>query len=232
MKKYCVVAIIPAAGKGKRLNRRCPKALVPLKSMPLFIRTLKMLMGAHRFRRVIVPTDPACVGLMEKQARQYGLEGVEFVKGGRTRAESVRNGLKRLGPEDCFVLIHDMARPFVSPRKIRELIQRARVKGASILALKSTSTLKEVHPRAFVIRRTLNREHIYMAQTPQVFRKDLLVGAYRLRNGRISRFTDEASLVESLRRPVSIVEGSSTNIKITTPEDLRIAEALIEGDLV
>ena len=230
--KGSVVAVMPAAGRGKRLRSKYPKPFVLIKSIPLFVRTLNTLMSAYPFDRVIVPAEETCLSRMKKIAKRYHLNRVEFVRGGLTRAESVQNGLELLGLDEQIVLIHDMARPFVSPKQIRQLIQKARHEGASVLALKVTSTIKEINPTSGLIRKTLDRDRIYLAQTPQVFRSDLLRSAFRRRKNRLAVFTDEASMVESLKYPVSIVEGLSTNIKITTPEDLKLAEAMLQGELV
>ena len=229
MKQPVVAAVIPAAGTGSRLGGRTPKPLVRLGSLPLFVRTLRSLRAAYPFRRLILAVHPSMRPEMERWVRRAHLAGVEFVRGGRTRAESVRNGLGCLNGREEFVLIHDVARPFIHKKEIRRLIERVRKDGAAILALKATATVKEVGPKDLRIRRTLDRDRIYLAQTPQAFRTELLRTAYRRLGKRFVRFTDEAGMIESIGKKVSVVEGSSLNMKITTPGDLAVAQALFKG---
>ncbi len=221
-----VAAVIPAAGTGSRLGSRTPKPLVKLGADPMFIRTIRRLLSAYPFSRVILAVNPRSRAAMLKWVRKSRLKGIEVVAGGKTRAESVRNGLERLNGEK-YVLIHDVARPFVGVEEVRELIRQARKDGASILALKATATVKEINPRDRRIRRTLDRDRIYLAQTPQVFRTALLKGAYARLGKRFARFTDEAGMIEEIGGRVTVVEGSSLNIKITTPGDLAVAQAML-----
>ncbi len=224
-----VAVVIPAAGTGSRLGSRIPKPLVKLGAWPLFIRTLRALKTAYPFGRVILAVHPGAKESMQKWVRRAGVGGVEFVRGGRTRAESVRNGLGRLDGREEFVLIHDVARPFVQADEIRRLVRAVRKVGAAILALKATATVKEVRPKDFVIRRTLDRDRIYLAQTPQAFRIRFLKEAYRRLGQGFTRFTDEAGMVERIGKKVQVVEGSSLNVKITTPGDLAVAQAILRG---
>lgn len=220
-----IAAIIPAAGSGRRLRSKFPKPLVPIGSIPLFVRTVRAITRAYRFSRVVVPVTPRLASRMRACAARYRLGTVEFVEGGRTRADSVRRGLARLGAER-LVLIHDVARPFVRREDVRRVIDAARRSGAAILAAKATATVKEIRPRSRFIRRTIDRERIRLAQTPQVFDTRLLRRAYGALGDRVRRFTDEAGMIEALGGRVAIVEGSGMNIKITTPEDLEIAGAI------
>jgi 2-C-methyl-D-erythritol 4-phosphate cytidylyltransferase len=221
-----VAAIVPAAGRGTRLGSKVPKPLVPVGGTPLFIRTLERLVRAYPFRRVIVPAAPRLLARMRRAARAHGLGAVRFVAGGKTRAESVGRGLREVGSEKV-VLVHDMARPFVGPREVRRLIREAARRGAAILAERAVATVKEIDPASGRITATLDRNRIVLAQTPQVFRTDVLREAYR-RAPDPGGFTDEAGLVEALGRPVFVVAGTSANLKITTPADLRIARVMAE----
>jgi 2-C-methyl-D-erythritol 4-phosphate cytidylyltransferase len=229
MSKSNVSVIMPAAGSGVRLGKNVSKALVLLKDRPIFIWTLRMLQRAYSFHRIIVPAQSNDIEAMKEHVHRFKIKRVIFVEGGKTRAESVKNGLDVLSSQEKIVLVHDMARPFVSKREIEDLILRAKEKGACILALKSTATVKEVNAKNLFIRKTLNRETIYLAQTPQVFNTGLLRRAYGALGRNIYKYTDESSMVEALPRKVYIVEGSSSNIKITSMADLEIAENLI-GD--
>ncbi len=154
-----------------------------------------------------------------------------LVPGGARRQDSVFNALKKVGAESGLVLIHDAARPFVKAGEISVLIAKAERFGAAILGVPVKATLKQVkssQPKGagFVVEKTLDREKLWEAQTPQVFRRDIIVKAYQ----RLSRIdvTDDAALIERMGKPVVLVAGSYDNIKITTPEDLIIAEAILK----
>ncbi len=225
-----VSAIVPAAGHGKRMRSKESKTLMALNCEPLFLWTLRALIEAYPFRRIIVPTKSKDMKAMRLQVLKAGIKDVVFVVGGRTRAESVEKGLRRIKDNRGLVLVHDMARPLVGRDEVKSVIKAAEASGASILALKSTATVKEAHKASRKIKRTLDRENIYLAQTPQVFRTSILKKAYKKQGKMRFSFTDESGLVEALGHDVAIVPGSSRNIKITTPEDLRIARAIMDGD--
>ena len=227
-----VSAIIPAAGSGTRLKNRRPKPLVRIGGIPLLILTLRALKSAWRFRRMVMAVEPARMPEILRLLKLYRIRGVELVAGGQTRAGSVLNGLATLGSEDRIVLVHDVARPFVTRRDVERVILEASVCGAAILAQRATSTVKEADPSDRVIRNTHDRNRIWLAQTPQVFRAQVLKDAYEKLGGRAAKYTDEAGLVEASGLPVRVVEGSAFNLKITTPEDLKLADALMGSKLV
>lgn len=147
------------------------------------------------------------------------------VAGGDTRQASVRNGLAELSPEAELVVVHDAARPFVTPALINSCIEAAQRHGAAIAALPASDTVKWSEDGCSETR-TVPREHLYLAQTPQAFRRSLLELAFQRAEAEGLTATDEASLVERMGRPVFLVAGSAENVKITTPEDLALAEAI------
>ena len=221
-----VTAILLAAGKGERFGSRIPKPMVRLQGRPILDYSLKVLDGHPRVARIILAVSPAnrkSVQALVKKGR-YG-KVVKIVLGGPRRQDSVFNALKEAGPEK-LVLIHDSARPFVEAKQISALIARAAHTAAAILGVPVKATVKEVSP-GLVVKRTLDRSGLWEIQTPQVFRKDLLVAAY----GKFGRsdVTDDAALLEKYGRKVSLVRGSYSNIKITTPEDLYVAQALLKA---
>ncbi len=223
-----VWAIIPAAGRGVRLGSRQSKAMIQLVGMPLFARTVIALDKAYPFEKIILVVskrDKHCIAACVSKLR---VSNVSIVEGGVTRAESVRNGMLEIGSRDGIVLIHDMARPFVDKKSVRRAIKTAREKGACILAQKCTATVKEVSGDGLSIRRTLDREKIYLAQTPQVFKCSIIKKAYSKIGKKALRYTDEASLVENLPHRVWIEPGSAKNLKITNPEDMILAELFIK----
>ena len=149
------------------------------------------------------------------------------VAGGSERQESVSKGLQAINsPNAEIVVVHNAVRPFVSVSQIIEVIERAKAVGAALLALPVTDTVKEVTDG--IVARTLDRRQIYLAQTPQAFRIDLLREAHRRANKENLLATDDAALVEGLGVPVAIVEGSPQNIKITRPSDLALGEMILK----
>ena len=151
--------------------------------------------------------------------------GIEVVEGGAERADSIQNALARVKPDVDFVAGHDAARPCLVDAWITSVVEAAKRHGAAILAQRVTGTLKRANPQG-QIEETVPRDDLWEAQTPQVFRRDLLLEAYA-RRGNFNA-TDDAQLVERLGKPVAIVEGSPLNLKITTRDDLRLAEQTLK----
>lgn len=152
---------------------------------------------------------------------------IQVVAGGNTRMESVFRGLKALPDDARWVLVHDGARPLVTPKIVEETLRRAKRTGAAIAVVPVVPTIKQAEDGW--VRKTLNRNHLWVAQTPQVFRRDLLERAHAFGKKRGLTATDDAALVEALGRGVRIVMGSPRNIKVTTPEDLIVAESLLRS---
>ena len=211
--------IVAAAGMGSRLGHEEPKALVPLLGRPLISWTLDALAAIpFASRRVAVP--PGRENRFE--AAIGGSAGI--ISGGDTRAASVRRSFESLnaGPAD-LVCIHDAARLFVTSAEIRSVLDAAERTGAAIAATPVVDTLKRVEGSRIVS--TVDREGLFAAATPQVFRAELLARAFAAAEGA----TDEAALVEGLGVTVAVVPISRLGFKVTTPEDLEMAEALIRS---
>src|SRR5262245_54225155 len=170
---------------------------------------------------VIAPEDREYFA--EKFGGNAALLGIEVVEGGAERYDSVTRALERVNPDADFVAIHDAARPCIATEWIDAVFAAAIQSGAAILARPVTSTLKRAAGEQ-TMQETVSRERLWEAQTPQVFRRQLLIDAYGRRGGQPA--TDDAQLVERLGHTVSLVPGSPMNLKITTKEDLRIAGAL------
>jgi 2-C-methyl-D-erythritol 4-phosphate cytidylyltransferase len=200
------------------------KAFLPLGGKPLFsysLRTLCRLSGARSLVLVVPPDLLAEARDLVASQEPWPLT-IEVTAGGAERQDSVAAGLRCAGNAD-LVLVHDAARPFVSLARAAKCAQVAATSGAAILALPASDTVKRVEA-GITIRETVDRSQIWLAQTPQVFRTELLRQAYkRAREEHISG-TDDASLVERLGVQVRVVEGDEENRKITTPADLRWAE--------
>lgn len=218
-----VSVIVPAAGAGTRFGAKGNKIFQRLGDSPVFIRTLELFANRDDVCQVQLVVSPADMDeLKERFGGNLGFLGVKIVAGGQTRTESVRNALAGVAGDAELVCVHDAVRPCVSPLWIDAVFKEAEKTGAAILAYPLHGTLKRVSA-ANIIDATLPREDLWEAQTPQVFRKDVLVAAYAA--GKTA--TDDAHLVEQSGHGVSVVPGDPRNIKITTPADLALAAAVI-----
>ena len=224
--KSRVVAIVPAAGSGRRLGTREKKPFVRLGGKPLIVYALDALNSSRYIDDIIVAADNSLIKRLKKIIKRYGMYKAGIVTaGGETRSGSVRNCFKLIKEPCDIVLIHDGARPFPSEEIIRDSILLAKKYGACITAIRQTDTIKLVDKGLF-IKKTLNRSGLWRAQTPQVFKYSLLKKALD-RTARSKEMTDEASCLERIGKKVKILEGSSKNIKVTTGEDLKMAEVLL-----
>lgn len=218
-----VAVIVPAAGAGKRFGGKMNKIFQKINDQPVFIRTLEAFTSRADVCHVqLVVSEEDMPYLKERYGGNMGFMGVKVVLGGASRSQSVRNALASVPDEADLICIHDAVRPCISAIWIDAVFKEAEKSGAAILAYPVHGTLKKVSA-ANIIDATLPREELWEAQTPQVFRKDVLVKAYA--TGKDA--TDDAHLVEQTGHPVSIVVGDPRNVKITTPADLAFASAVI-----
>lgn len=221
------VAIITAAGIGKRMGSSQPKQYLELGGKPILCRTLEVFEAAKLVDAIVLVTDPNSLTLVKdlilKQCRAPKVKWV--VAGGEKRQDSVSRGLKAV-PLGCeIVCVHDGVRPFVTPELIDKSIEEAKAHGACIVAIPMKDTIKRVDGEGRIVE-TVERAGLWRAQTPQTFRYDVLESA--MNQAMTEKFygTDEASLVERYGHDVYILAGNERNIKITTPEDLVIAESM------
>lgn len=222
--------LVVAAGEGTRLGAGCRKALVPLGGRPLVEHCLRRLLSLPELRPLVLVghRDDRAV-LTELASRVSPAARAILVEGGARRQDSVLAGLRAL-PDDApeLVLVHDAARPFVPLAAIPELIVRARESGAAILAARVVDTIKESRAETPALAaRTLERERLWAAQTPQAFRRHELAALLEQAAAQSRTVTDEAALYEAAGRAVAFVEGSRLNFKLTTPADLALAQALL-----
>lgn len=221
-----VVAVVPASGKGLRMGKKLPKPYILLKGKPILIHTLKVLNASSLIDSIVVVANKSFIKKTKTLIKKYRLNKVkDVVCGGKRRSESVRNGLCAVGNNASIVLIHDGVRPFLRADLIKKSILTAKRFGACVCAVPVKPTIKQVYKDGF-IKKTLNRQHIWGIQTPQVFKNSIIQKAYK--KFRNIDATDDSMLVERLGRKVKLVMGSYRNIKITTPEDLIIAEAILK----
>ncbi len=220
------IAIIAAAGAGTRMASDRPKQFLQLAGRPVIFHTLKVFEECDSIDEVIVVLPAAESAGFLSLAGKYSVRKLaRVVPGGATRADSVKRGLMAIRSATAeIVAVHDGVRPFVTVDEINNTVAAAKADGAAILVAPVTDTIKEVSGASVL--RTLDRGVLRRALTPQCFRYELLREAYEHADVNDPSLTDESALVEQLGRPVSIVEGSARNIKITTAEDLIIAEAI------
>lgn len=223
-----VVALVPAAGRGLRMGGSVPKQFLSLGGEPLVIQSLRSLQAAPVIGQIILAVPPADVEYCEHEivSRQRFTKVTKVVAGGAERQDSVRHALAQIPSNTEIVLIHDAVRPFVTLRMIAEVVAAARKEGAAIIALPMRDTVKQVRMDG-MIERTVDRTPLWLAQTPQAFRRDWIEIAHRKAHAEGVRATDDAFLVEWLGYSVAVVEGSGENIKVTRPEDLVIGEAIL-----
>jgi 2-C-methyl-D-erythritol 4-phosphate cytidylyltransferase len=224
------IAIIAAAGTGSRMASERPKQFLQLAGTPIIFHTLKPFELCDNVHEVIVvlPAEESAEFLAA--AGKRGLRKLaRVVPGGATRADSVKRGLQAIRAATAeIVAVHDAVRPFVSVEEIENTIDAARRDGAAILAASATDTIKLIEGETIV--KTLDRGKLRRALTPQCFRYELLRRAYEQADVSDPSLTDDSLLVERLGHNVTIVEGSARNIKITTPQDLLLAEALLQEE--
>lgn len=226
-----ICAIIPAGGIGKRMKSQQPKQFLTLADRPLLLITLEALISSGVIDRYVIPTVDLVYTKKIIKANFPDLD-VHFCKSGKVRQESIYNGLqliKDFEEEPELILIHDAVRCLVKAETIKNVIDAAKYSGAAIAARPVTDTLKMSYHNDMghtVIKKNVSRDHMWMSQTPQVFREAPLVEAYE--KAKLDHFvgTDSAGLVERIGMEVSLVHSPQSNIKITTPEDLELAEAL------
>ena len=223
-----VVALVPAAGRGLRMGGSVPKQFLSLGGEPLIVQSLRILQAAPVVDQIILAVPSADIEYCENEivSRHRFTKVTKVVAGGAERQDSVRHALAQVPPDADIVLIHDAVRPFVTLRMIAEVVAAARKEGAAIVALPMRDTVKQVRTNG-MIERTVDRTPLWLAQTPQAFRRDWIVTAHRNAHTEGVRATDDAFLVEWLGHSVAVVEGSGENIKVTRPEDLVIGEAIL-----
>ncbi|EKN69196.1 2-C-methyl-D-erythritol 4-phosphate cytidylyltransferase [Neobacillus bataviensis LMG 21833] len=218
--------ILPAAGQGKRMGAGRNKLLLELNGVPVLIHTLKVFDEDEGCSGIILAIHPHDEKEFKALLKKYHIKKVmNLVRGGEERQHSIYNALKTVNTND-IILVHDAARPFIRKEQIHRLAETAEETGAAIIGVPAKDTMKKVQDGVIV--ETVERSSLWAVQTPQAFRISLLRKAYEKAEADHFLGTDDASLVERLNMPVAIVEGDYDNIKLTTPEDLYFAEAILK----
>ena len=223
------VAIIPAAGVGTRMRSTSPKQFLSLAGVPILVHTLRKFSRCSSIGMAVVPMRKSDIASFEPVLDKEGLLGfARLVPGGIHRQDSVYSGFREVDPHTDVVVVHDAVRPFVELESIDAVIAEAHASGAAILAIPCTDTIKQIDKTHVVT--TLPRDKIVLVQTPQAFRYGLLKEGFERAHAENFYATDESCLVERLGHAVTVLRGSETNIKITKPADLPLAELLIRQE--
>ncbi|MCD6351408.1 MAG: 2-C-methyl-D-erythritol 4-phosphate cytidylyltransferase [Armatimonadetes bacterium] len=220
-------AVVVAAGLGRRMGTSTPKAFLDVAGKPLYAWSLTALLDSELFLALalVVPAGWETVA-QDYVDQAHPAAPLTVCTGGQERPASVLAGIKAVAPSrPDLVAIHDGARPLLTQDLARRCLDAAAATGAAIAAAPCTDTLKEASDG--VVARTLDRSKMWRAQTPQVFRLDLILRAYDAAHAAGFQATDDAALVERLGEPVALVPSDWTNLKVTTPADLVVAEALL-----
>lgn len=231
-----VVVIIPAAGSGKRMQSSVNKQFLEIGGMTVIERTLRAFENAGRVSEIIVVTKLDEIDAVKDLITRTGINKVRcVVEGGAERQDSISNGIKNTNEDDHWILVHDGARPFVTSECIDDMIEKLiemntehtpEKSRSLIMAVPSKDTIKQVV--GDTVKETLNRAELWNVQTPQAFSRSIIVSAYKKAFEAGFTGTDDASLVEWIGLPVDVHMGSYENIKITTPDDIYLGEAILK----
>ncbi|MDW7649942.1 MAG: 2-C-methyl-D-erythritol 4-phosphate cytidylyltransferase [Bacillota bacterium] len=220
--------ILPAAGQGRRMGSEINKQYLSLLGKPVLAHTITSCLASEAFENIIVVVTPGEEEIFHRDVLLPWFSGqrITVVTGGRERQDSVRNALGVVGTDADFICVHDGARPLVRPELFLRCLKAASVHGAAIAAVLVKDTIKVVHSDGKVETTPL-RHTLRSVQTPQVFRRDLLDTVYKRAHEDGFYATDDAALLEHYGYPVYVVDGDYENIKVTTPDDLVLADAFL-----
>ncbi|XP_028805033.1 2-C-methyl-D-erythritol 4-phosphate cytidylyltransferase, chloroplastic-like [Neltuma alba] len=228
VKERSVSVVLLAGGKGKRMGACIPKQYLPLLGQPVALYSFNTFSHMGEVKEIVVVCDPSYRDIFE-DAKGDSIAELKFALPGKERQDSVYNGFQAIDPNSELVCIHDSARPLVLARDVKKVLKDGLSIGAAVLGVPVKATIKEANSESFVVK-TLDRKTLWEMQTPQVIKPELLREGFELVNGGGLEVTDDVSIVEHLQHAVYITEGSYTNIKVTTPDDLLLAERLLHVD--
>jgi 2-C-methyl-D-erythritol 4-phosphate cytidylyltransferase len=227
MPKFCV--ILPAAGQSSRFKDKEKKPFTNLDGRAVWLRSAELFITRDDVSQCLIVVAPDDEEMFRRRyTANLAFMNVKIVTGGKERFDSVANALAKVAEDVDFIAVHDAVRPCVQNEQVDTVFAAAIKHGAALLALPVTDTLKKADAK-LKVEATVPRANLWLAQTPQVFRKDWLLAAYAERAKLGQGITDDAQLVEAAGHPVYLVEGQATNIKITTRADLMLAEAILKS---
>lgn len=223
-----VTALVVAAGESTRFGNKTKKQFYRIAGKPILVHALMALNHSRIIARIVLVVPEKDINEVNRNIiEKYQLRKItDIVPGGKDRSDSVWNGLQAIYNSD-LVLIHDGVRPFITEQMIRDTVHTAQKSGAAIMATKITDTIKFAESD-LIIKKTVPRDNLWGVQTPQVFKFSLLFTAYQQARKKKIKVTDDAGILEYFGIPVTLVPGSITNIKITTKQDINIAEAILK----
>jgi len=219
-----VSIVLLAGGVGKRMKATMPKQYLPLRGQPIALWSMQTFARMREVGEIVVVCDPSYRDIFEGKVSN---KPVKFALPGAERQDSVFNGLQEIKSTAMLVAIHDSARPLVAAEDISRCIVDAAEVGAAVLGVQVKPTIKEATADGFVVK-TLDRSKLWEMQTPQILKPDLLQKGFAKVNAEKLAVTDDISIVEYLPHPAKITPGDYTNIKVTTPEDMFIAERFMD----
>lgn len=228
-KKSSFAAILPAGGLGRRMGSKIPKQLLPLNGKPVYRYALETFAQMDKISEVVLAVPADWKSHFEKELQGFRFSHkLKIVIGGKERWESVRNGIEALSEKIDFALVHDVARPLISQSLILQVLETLETKGSCLVARPAVDTVKIA--KSGKVERTIPRELVYLAQTPQAARVEIFKKLYKRIDDNPLDFlpTDEASILEHFEEPVYVVPGNSQNDKLTTRADLERFEFFLE----
>lgn len=229
VKEKSVSVVLLAGGKGKRMGVNMPKQYLPLLGQPIALYSFYTFSQLIEVKEIVVVCDPSYKDVFEDASEEIQVD-LKFAFPGKERQDSVFNGLQEIDGSSELVCIHDSARPLVTSCDIEKVLKDGLLNGAAVLGVPVKATIKEANNSSFVVK-TLDRRTLWEMQTPQVMKPKLLRDGFEFVNRNRLEVTDDVSIVEHLKHPVYITEGSYTNIKVTTPDDLLLAERILNMEV-
>lgn len=218
-----ITVILLAGGKGSRMQMQIPKQYLPIKNKPIALYSFEVFLAMPEIHEIVVVCNKEYEHLFKAKSKP-----IVFAEPGERRQDSVENGLRAVSLEAELVCIHDSARPFITPELVRRVLEAGTLYGAATVGLPARNTIKECNEFAFV-KHTPDRTRMWEIQTPQVIRASLLREGFKQVHKNNLTVTDDVSIIEQMKYPVKLVDGDVRNVKITTQEDLLIAEQFLHA---